>query len=473
MKPYKILLFILAIIAMLAVLSVYFPKNGINILGKRFLFPSPEDILTDDSSNAIVDKKNLIAEIDIFQQQRQDALNDTVDLFCNFFENHPARIYLPNDNLGFFDSLFTAMDNCRRDTSLVHILHYGDSQIELDRISGFLRQKLQERFGGAGAGLLPAVQVIPSTAIYQTATGDIERYIVSGMHRASAGHNRYGILGQVAHAYDGGTINFSAYNSKNTFQNVKKWTTVRLFVNRSNKNFSAKITSKPLTEKIKNEEAKQSPHILEWHSADSINKFNISFTGSSEIAAISLDGDYGVNVDNVPFRGSSGTFFNQIDTSTVIMAMRELNVKLILLQFGGNSIPHLNTNKAQEDFANDIAKQIRHFQKIRPEAQIVLIGPSDMSTKINGKLQTYPNLEAVVEKLKNVAVENGAAYWSIYEAMGGHNSMLDWVKQQPPLASSDYTHFSQLGADKMAEIFYNSLMNYYEYYLFINRNFCN
>ena len=39
-------------------------------------------------------------------------------------------------------------------------MHYGGSQIEADRISGRLRERLQKEFGGFGAG---AYAVIPAT----------------------------------------------------------------------------------------------------------------------------------------------------------------------------------------------------------------------------------------------------------------------------------------------------------------------
>ena len=39
-------------------------------------------------------------------------------------------------------------------------MHYGDSQIEADQISGRLRERLQKDFGGLGAG---AYAVIPAT----------------------------------------------------------------------------------------------------------------------------------------------------------------------------------------------------------------------------------------------------------------------------------------------------------------------
>jgi hypothetical protein len=103
---------------------------------------------------------------------------------------------------------------------------------------------------------------------------------------------------------------------------------------------------------------------------------------------------------------------------------------------------------------------------LHPEARILLIGPADMSTKQGGKLQTYPLLEATVEGMREAALENGAAFWNMYEVMGGKNSMIGWVKTKPSLAAPDYIHFTSKGADRIAELFYESLMFYYDYYNF-------
>ena len=70
----------------------------------------------------------------------------------------------------------------------VRIVHYGDSQIEEDRISMILRRRLQDRFGGGGIGLLPMVQTIPTYTAKQSIEQDgrelpytfIRRYLSYG-----------------------------------------------------------------------------------------------------------------------------------------------------------------------------------------------------------------------------------------------------------------------------------------------------
>jgi lysophospholipase L1-like esterase len=36
--------------------------------------------------------------------------------------------------------------------------------------------------------------------------------------------------------------------------------------------------------------------------------------------------------------------------------------------------------------------------------------------------------------------------------MGGYNSMIGFVNQNPPLAGKDFTHFTRRGADRIAEL---------------------
>jgi hypothetical protein len=48
--------------------------------------------------------------------------------------------------------------------------------------------------------------------------------------------------------------------------------------------------------------------------------------------------------------------------------------------------------------------------------------------------------------------------------------MIKWVEHQPAWASKDYVHFTQQGATKIAELFVQTFMIYYDYYHFLKRN---
>ena len=71
-------------------------------------------------------------------------------------------------------------------------------------------------------------------------------------------------------------------------------------------------------------------------------------------------------------------------------------------------------------------------------------------------------LPAIVDSLRCMATRNGAAFWSMYDVMGGQNSMLEWIKNG--LGSKDYIHFSVKGARRMGENLVQAFEIMYETY---------
>jgi lysophospholipase L1-like esterase len=200
---------------------------------------------------------------------------------------------------------------------------------------------------------------------------------------------------------------------------------------------------------------------------DSTDAVTLKFIGgdSPDIYGIELASDSGVIVDNIALRGSSGTIFTKNDFVHSTKMYRDLNPGLFILQFGGNVMPYIKDQKAIDNYGKWFKSQILRLKQSCPDAAFIVIGPSDMSTKEKDKFVTYEYLPAVVEALKNVALETDCAYWDMYLAMGGHNSMPGWVNADPELARPDYTHFSAKGARLIANMFYNAFILEYNNHL--------
>ena len=63
-----------------------------------------------------------------------------------------------------------------------------------------------------------------------------------------------------------------------------------------------------------------------------------------------------------------------------------------------------------------------------------------------------------------MCINNDVAYWDLYGAMGGENSMTNWVNSNPPLAGSDHIHFTYAGSNHASEMLWEGLMKAYELY---------
>ncbi len=197
--------------------------------------------------------------------------------------------------------------------------------------------------------------------------------------------------------------------------------------------------------------------------------FKIKFSGkdSPDFYAIALDADRGVVVDNIPMRGSSGTYFNKMDLNLLQKIYNHLDVGMLLLEFGGNVIPFIETDKGIKNYETWFYHQIKTLRKLLPDVPIIVMGVADMSKKEKDKMISYPYIEPLRDAMRRAAHRGGAAYWDMYEAMGGENSMPEWVNAKPKLATDDYTHFTPKGAKLVGNMFYNALM--YEYQGFVGK----
>src|SRR5690554_7240391 len=83
---------------------------------------------------------------------------------------------------------------------------------------------------------------------------------------------------------------------------------------------------------------------------DSPGKIKIEYSSkiSPNILGYSLEGNGGLQVDNIAMRGSSGTFFGKIDQGLAKRIYDEQNVELFIMQFGGNAVPYLKDTAAVE-----------------------------------------------------------------------------------------------------------------------------
>ena len=446
MRSSGILVFILSVFAALALLCHFFPEDGITLGPVSLEFPSIADILKEDKAPEESPEELLARRMEAIREARNSD-------YRYYFANDPARFHLPDDDLSFFDDLFAALDSAGR--KRMRIVHYGDSQIEEDRISSVLRDSLQTRFGGGGPGLLPVLERYNTFSINESTSVEPRRYLAYGPEEMRGAAGRYGVMAQKSHFDSTATTSFFPVRDNSA---PSRWFNRLTVLSAGGDTY---LRCNGVTQELE-----ASTDILHTHFElpDSTERVSVTHSGSRDIYGIMLDRDTGVALDNIPMRGCSGTVFTMLNADQLSDFYTTENVRLIILQYGGNSMPYVRTDEQISSYCRSIAGQIDYLQELAPDARILFIGPSDMSTNIQGKMQTYKHLPTMVDSLRTTANRCGAAYWDMYAAMGGQGSMAVWVNQTPPLASSDYVHFTPRGAEKVGDMLFDSLMLYYEYY---------
>ena len=464
MKASRTLIFILSVFILLGIGWLVFPAEGVSVGGLELHFPSyaedrmgrPEELDVD----AILDNVSKSFEMTCSETQL-----DSLDFFRDYLTVNPNRIYLPHNDYTYFDELFSLLENAQKDRKIYRVMHYGDSQIEMDRITSVLRQRLQELFGGSGPNMIPAIQRISSISVSQSYSGNLTRYTIYGdstTRRAS--HNRYGVMTQFSQTSGQSTITFTKTRHSQAFDNVKEVSRIGLLIGNNSEGFKATLKADTVKTEPRVLPAKKGVSLLTWELPVSVGRGTLTLQGSAEVYAVLLDGGYGIAIDNNPLRGCSGTIFTRINPETMQESFELLDTRMIILQFGGNRMPGISGNKSISLFMDEIDRQIQYFKDVAPQATLLFIGPADMGKSYNGRIGTWKWLPELNDSLKATALRNEIAYWDMFHVMGGEGSMAQYVKHKPALAGPDYIHFTFLGAQEIGNDLARSLTTYYDFY---------
>ena len=463
MKAWKVLLFICGVLALFCIGWAVFPAEGVEVGDIRLKFASIRRQMM-QANESRIDVDSLVRAID--GSFVMDEVDDTLAFYQRFFTENADRIHLPGNDYRFFDEVFADFETAAGQGKLYRIKHYGDSQLEMDRISGVLRQGLQERFGGSGTGMFPALSNVPSSSVNASHSGGMVHYTMYGdSTTVRAPHTRYGTMAQLTSLYGPGTVTMRVSGASTVKPLAMSFSRVSVLAGRFGEGFKVSVKADTLRpEPVVLSKDTLGAAFVTFDLGQEVSRASLSLSGSCEIYGVYADGASGVAVDNIPLRGCSGTIFTRIDKAAMTRGLDLDSTRIIILQFGGNYMPVTKSQKNIDLYTEKIAEQIQYFHEVAPKAKIIFIGPSDMGRSVNGRIQTWPLLPEMVEALRRTALENGAAFWDIFHMMGGENSMARWVAHRPPYAGSDYIHFTTKGSEIVGDALTRSILIYYDFY---------
>jgi lysophospholipase L1-like esterase len=109
-------------------------------------------------------------------------------------------------------------------------------------------------------------------------------------------------------------------------------------------------------------------------------------------------------------------------------------------------------------YAEKMVDVIKSLKKSFPQASFLLLSVSDRSSNTSGKFKTMHSIPAMRDAQRLIAQRTGIAFWDMFEAMGGENSMVKFTEAEPPLGARDYTHLTFRGGKKLAGSLAKSLL---------------
>ena len=448
---------------------LYFPKDGIKLNDQLTLrFASIDDFLDNEDDRI----KNVEEFLDLYEVGFDStAILDSIQKVKIAYHKEMLRIQWPNNDRSALRNFLTSLEKVKAgELNKVRIMHYGDSQIEGDRITSYIRNEFQTEYGGQGPGLIPIVEGVSNAAIKQVNSDNWYRFTLFGRPDTNILHNRYAPLGSLGMfsypiidslmpdtSMKMASIEFS--QSGMASKRTREYSELTLYYGYSSNKTIVNTYIEDSLKRFDELIIGEGFQTLKWNFPSTPKKLKLEFesTESPEFYAFSFEGARGVIVDNIAMRGSSGTLFKKMNHQQLANFLKSKNVELFILQYGGNTVPYIKNKEQAVSYGGWIKSQIEYLRKLKPNATFIVIGPSDMSTKVAGKFMTFPYLEDVRNALKKASFESGAGFWDLYEVMGGRNSMISWVESKPPLAGADYVHFNHRGTQRVSELFIKAL----------------
>lgn len=473
MNPLKISLYI--VVALLALLGLTFVsstnklsegkvQDGFSVYNSVIKYPTVETFFKDVSISKEQKKafKGIVENIGSVVEDEKKIPD-----FTKIDSTKIERLHYPGPVGEFIQKLRTQLQapNCR-------IIHYGDSQLEGDRISAYLRNRLQTLYGGSGPGFIPIKQEYHQVSAVVTPSENWLRYASFDPSKPRFANKNYGAYLSVSRftpVYDAvadtvetpelvpvkATINISP--SSKQYAKLKTYTSIGLHYGNATAPVSIKVYSDGalLKEEMLVSDGKYHCYRINLPTTPASLQIEMEATESPDFYGLTLDGGEGILLDNVAMRGSSGTVFANLNSESFAGMYQQLQPKILIFQFGGNTVPYLKDSLEVKNYTGYLKSQLNWVRRKAPDASVIFVGPSDMATTINGEIKSYSLLPYLDAQLKENCLSNNIAYWSMFKAMGGENSMPYWVDQK--LAGSDYTHFTGPGTKIISELFFTAL----------------
>ena len=379
-KPATLLFAILAVNVLLGIIMCFFSTDGIAISDNTKLkFITLEELKGAQSQpSAEIDIEKVLLGISLSESPEGDSAQralvtkgKTDSAQKSDTNNVPfyRNIQLPPQNPNALKTLIHAL-KYESKSKTVRILHYGDSQLEGDRITDYVRNRMQLRFGGEGPGIVLPKEPAASSrrAVFVSESKNFKKKAIY-VRGAAAEDGMYGIgcsSFQISGAYN--TFNswvqdsVSEENSKANFTN-KKQATAYIKIKNGYSGYKLARRYSKATLLYRSDQPFQvnfradnyvNDYVL--NPAYSIGKYTwsvspqksikISFTKGKfpTVYGVALDGAKGVAVDNFAMRGSSALGFDKMNKGHYSSQLKELNVRCVVLQYGINVVPNVRSD---------------------------------------------------------------------------------------------------------------------------------
>ncbi len=331
----------------------------------------------------------------------------------------------------------------RRPGALTRVLHYGDSLIDQDLITGSLREALQRRYGDGGHGFVLGGKAWDWYSQAGVALGE-EGGGAWDHFRLVGGKVRDGRLG----------LGCAAMESRS-----RAWATVQLTGNHRAERLEVHYLKLPgggeLDVLVDGRSLARLPTAAPAP-ASGLERFELSaspqrirLVASGRVRLFGLVLERrgpGVTWENLPLLSARMHQLASIEPTHWREQLVARRPDLVVLQFGAND--SISFGGDLEAYGRKVSVVLRRLRDALPQASCLIVGPLDRLVRDAQGLHSPAIVRRVSDKQRALAHGAGCAFWDGQKAMGGAGAMTRWL--QDGLAVRDMVHLNARGSQVLA-----------------------
>lgn len=364
----------------------------------------------------------------------------------------PIIDYADSTQRGMYQ-FYSALSHVDEPGNYARIAFFGDSFVEADILTADLRNFLQEKYGGCGVGFVPITSEM--RFFRRSVKHDFKGWSSFIVTQKPFKKKHLGLGGEYFIPTSKAYVEYSGQSKFGTLLDTCSVASIYYnieepleIVQRINSGVSDTLTLVEIGG-VRRLEAFGNIGRVRW---------TVPKDSSAVFYGASFDGENGITLDNFGQRGSSGYSLSSIPFSTFQGFNDVRPYQLIILQYGLNVVAK-NVNN-YDYYKKGLTKVISYLKKSFPQAGFLIVSVGDRNAKgDDGNYHTMPEIESFIKVQKAIAKENNIAFWNLFEAMGGEDSMVDLVKSKPAKANLDYTHINFIGGKFLGEKLYEALVD--------------
>lgn len=348
----------------------------------------------------------------------------------------------------------------------VRILQLGDSHTAADLFTGRLRTLLQQRFGNAGRGMVPAGPVPPAIRMAELSVVRSGRWTVSNSLVAPNG-GPYGPAGFVAtsgstNAALSARLAASAWFDHGFVEYLQNPTGGKLELLADGKSLKVASTAGPAGTLGR----------VTFHAQRATRLTVVAQRPGTRVLSWSFERDApGVLFDNLGVVGATVNLINQWSSASVRATLQHSSPDLIIVAYGTNEAFAGDFDGVA--YAASFTRALLTLRAAAPRASLLILGPPDAETAekrcrqssrppSNCRWHTPPALRLVRDIQKQVAADQHAAFWDWSHVMMPEGGIGAWIRRDPPLARADHVHYTTDGYSRAADALFAWMIKDYE-----------